>query len=112
MIFVNGHLLDTVADLEDHTIIYSPTVEPINSKSQAEIIRVAKQHQNVVIIEENSTSGAFGDKIIDLVSQSGHRMSVKKLGIPRKFCLNYGTADQHREEVGLTKQAILEALGV
>ena len=112
ILFVNGHLLDTVADLEDHTIIYSPTIEPLSLNSQLAISQLLHIHQDAIVIEENSKIGAFADKISDISSECGAKVAIKKVGIPRKFCLNYGSASDQRKELGLTKEAILEAIGV
>ena len=112
LIFVNGHLLDAVADLKDHTVLYSPTIEPMTLNSQLIIAQLLHIHQDAIVIEENSKIGAFADKIGDIMSECGAKTSLKKVGIPRKFCLNYGSASDQREELGLTKGAILEAIGV
>ncbi len=112
ILFVNGHLLDTVAHLSNHTIIYSPTIEPLSKQSEMTISQLLHIHQSAVVIEENSSIGAFADKIGDISSQCGAKIAIKKVGIPRKFCLNYGSAQDQREELGLTKEAILEAIRV
>ena len=113
VIFVNGHLLQNVLHLykhEENTIVYCPTIEPISNKSQNIIAGLLSEHASALVVEENSSSGAFADKIFDIASENNVRTLIKKLGIPREFCVNYGTADDHREALGLTTQGIQKKL--
>tara|TARA_A100001391_G_C5018656_1_gene265186 strand:+ start:92 stop:1000 length:909 start_codon:yes stop_codon:yes gene_type:complete len=108
-VFVNGHLLGEVTKLKDykkHTVVYCPTVEPIEEASQKQIASILRDSKVSVVVEENSSAGAFADKIFDIASHNNVRTLIKKIGIPRKFCTNYGTADEHRQHLGLTSQQI------
>ena len=113
VIFVNGHLLQNVLNLSDHkenTIVYCPTIEPISTRSQDMIAGLLLRHDSALVVEENSSSGALADKIFDIASENNVKVFIKKLGIPREFCVNYGTADDHREALGLTTQGIQEKI--
>ena len=108
-LFVNGHLLEQVTKLpeyDNHTIVYCPTIEPLSTEAENKIIDVLKNNKLSVVIEENSTSGAFADKVFDISSQANVRTLIKKIGIPRRFCTEYGTAQEHREKIGLTTDNI------
>jgi transketolase len=108
-LFVNGHLLDEVYKIdnfEKYTIVYCPTIEPLSKNSQKQICQILKDHKLSITIEENSTIGSFGDKIFDLSSANDIPVLIKKIGIPRKFCTNYGTAEQHRNDLGLNYKNI------
>ena len=112
-IFANGHLLQSVLDLPnwtDHTVVYSPTVEPMSPSAETLISRILRSHDLNLVIEENSSSGAYADKIFDIASKNTIRVLIKKLGIPRKFCENYGSASDHRERLGLTTQNLQEMI--
>lgn len=113
-IFVNGHLLQQVYEVphyRDYTIVYCPTVEPISEASKQTMCGIMKTHTNVLVVEENSSSGAFADKVADVAFEQNLRVRIKKLGIPRSFCLDYGSADDHRIALGLTSKNIEQTLG-
>lgn len=113
ILFINGHLLQSVLHLEytkGNTVVYCPTVEPISKESQKYIANMLSIHDAAVVVEENSSSGAFADKIFDIASNNNIRTLIRKVGIPRRFCLNYGSADQHREALGLTEKNIKKVL--
>jgi transketolase len=112
-IFVNGHLLQRVLDLpnwRDHTIIYSPTVEPLSENAEATIADILRTHDVNIVVEENSSIGAYADKIFDIASKNTIKVLIKKLGIPREFCENYGTANDHRLKLGLTTENLQQMI--
>jgi len=112
-IFVNGHLLKEVKkikNIDEYTLIYSPTVEPICQASIDEVCEIIKNHERIVSIEENSIIGGFGDKITDIAFSKNIPILNKKIGIPRKFLDNYGTPNQHREALGLISSEIKSTL--
>ncbi len=113
VLIVNGPMLREVLRIpkvEKYTIIYCPTVEPISTYSQELIAEALEGHSAAVVVEENSSSGAFADKIFDIASANNIRSLIKKVGIPRQFCTNYGSADDHRREIGLTRDNIANVL--
>ena len=108
-IFVNGHLLEQVykiPNIDQYTVVYSSTIEPLSLKSEKMIVNILKIHKKVVTVEENSTIGAFGDMISDIAMANDIAILNKKVGIPRRFCENYGSAQEHRRALGLTATAI------
>jgi len=112
-IFVTGHLLQEVMkvpNIENYTVVYSPTIEPLSKGTEDLIAEVVRTHSKIVTIEENSTIGAFGDKINDIAMNYNHSVLNKKIGIPRLFCDNYGTATEHRQALGLTSLEIEKKL--
>ena len=113
-IFVNGHLLERVLAIPDwsrHTIVYSPTIEPLSAEAESLVVKILRSHDESIVVEENSMSGAYADKIFDIASKNTIRVLIKKLGIPREFCVNYGTADDHRKQLGLTTENLQQMLG-
>jgi len=113
-LFVNGHLLEEVYKIKDykrHTIVYCPTIEPLSTLAKANIANILKNNKTSIVVEENSSSGAFADKVFDIGSKANVSTLIKKVGIPRKFCTEYGTAEEHRINIGLTSdniQAVIE----
>lgn len=112
LVIATGHMLDTALQLKDHTILYCHTIEPILEESKSLLERICLSHKNMIILEENSKIGALGDKIIDIVLLLGIPIQIKKIGIPRQFCVNYGTPEDHRKALGLDSNTILETISV
>ena len=96
--------------VECSLLLYSKnlTKENINQKVTKEIEDKApnllKKQNNCISVEENSIIGSLGDKIFDIASKNNILISLKKIGIPREFCTNYGKPSQHRKKLGLTKE--------
>tara|TARA_B100000214_G_scaffold370730_1_gene345852 strand:+ start:4171 stop:5025 length:855 start_codon:yes stop_codon:yes gene_type:complete len=112
-LFVNGHLLEEVykiPGIENYTIVYSPTIEPISKQGESEILDILRHHKKIVSIEENCLIGGFGDKIADISFNNNIAILNKKIGIPRIFLDKYGTAKDHREFLGLTAKEMKKVL--
>jgi transketolase len=105
LIFTCGHTLEIVKE-KQNIIIYLPTIEPLSLETELKIVNLLKKQNNCISVEENSSIGALGDKIFDIASRNNMLINLKKTGIPRKFCTDYGTADEHREILGLTKEKL------
>lgn len=105
---VNGHLLQDVIGIEDIDIIYTSTLSSLDEESKKLIRQKANECKRIITIEENSIVGGLADLVSDAVfeEKSSGIKSFTRIGIPRKFLTNYGTADQHREHLGLTRDAI------
>lgn len=109
-IFVNGHLLQEVIDAQiDCNIVYCPTLSLISDESINIIEHIIKRSRTVLTVEENSVVGGLGDFIFDIINDREIAMprNFKKIGIPKKFLTNYGTAEQHRVSLGLTSESII-----
>ncbi len=110
IIFTTGHLLDLASEVINHTVVYCPTIEPMSLASQMKIQNLLRIQNKCVTLEENSSIGSLGDKIFDIASKGNCPITMKKVGIPRKFSLNYGKANDHREENGITIESLLESV--
>ncbi len=112
-IFVNGHLLNEVYkidDIKEYTIVYSPTIEPIDESCLGTIHSILETHEKIVTIEENSSIGSFADKVTDIAFSNNTSILNKKIGIPREFLTKYGKACDHRESLGLVAKRIKNEL--
>jgi transketolase len=112
LIIATGHLLDTAMELKNHTVMYCHTIEPMLDKSIDLLRKMSLLHKSLIVLEENSKIGALGDKITDIVTSADIPVRIKKVGLPREFCLNYGTTDDHRKALGIDHDAILEMINV
>lgn len=108
LVVVSGHLLQDVVGLDDVDIVYTSTLSSLDDESKTLIQDAANKSKRVVTIEENSTVGGLADLVNDIIFEKENEgiKSFTRIGIPRKFLTNYGTAEQHRENLGLTREAI------
>jgi len=109
VIIVNGHLLDEVIESNvDSTILYTNTLSSLDEKSIDLLKKIINSEVNVFTIEENSVIGGLGDFIFHMISETCESLprSLKKLGIPHLWLNNYGKAEDHRENLGLTASGI------
>ena len=104
-VFVTGHLLDDV--LEDSTcgIIYVSTLHSM-SKSSIEVLNeLFKNQPKLYSVENHFKIGGLGDLVSDIFN-----LSVKRIGLDRKFLTNYGSYDDLRKESNMDRESILRQL--
>lgn len=114
LIFVSGHLLQEIVEISrNNTVIYVPTLSYLSDASKALICEFSKKHKNIFTVEENSIIGGLGDMIFDIMCENKIKMPEKfeKIGIPHKFLDKYGTAEQHRINLGLDKTGLSNKIG-
>jgi 1-deoxy-D-xylulose-5-phosphate synthase len=69
------------------------------------IINLATHTQRVLTIEENTIVGGFGSGVMEVLSDEGMRIPVKRVGLPDRF-LFHGSQKMLREHLGLDKEGI------
>ena len=108
VVVVNGHLLQDVIGNERVDVIYTSTLSSLDDESKQLIRDRVRKSNRVITVEENSIIGGLADLVSDVIfeEESEGLKSFTRIGIPRKFLTNYGTADQHRANLGLTRGMI------
>lgn len=81
-------------------------IKPIDSDALEEIFR---KHRHIITIEDGCIAGGLHGAVAEIASESGRCVSVKAIGIPDRF-IGQGTQRELREECGLCKEGILEAI--
>ena len=113
-VFVVGHMLDSVLEEKDKfdTIVYMSTYDTLTDSQKSQVVDVLKKSQkgHVLVVEENLSIGGLGDTISHIASENGLSIHMKKIAIKKHFLDNYGTADQHREKLGLTRKNICNVM--
>jgi 1-deoxy-D-xylulose-5-phosphate synthase len=98
--------LDAALDLEKEgiscAVVNARFVKPMDREV---IINLATHTGKVLTIEENSIIGGFGSGVMEVLSEEGIRVPVKRVGLPDRF-LTHGTQQMLRELVGLDKEGI------
>ena len=99
-----------VADrLKDHgigvTVVDPRWVKPVDKA----VIKAAKAHRLVAVVEDNGRSGGFGDAVSRLLRDHDVDVPVKTFGLPQEF-LSHGAREQILEAAGLSPQHLARQL--
>ncbi|NTV10119.1 MAG: 1-deoxy-D-xylulose-5-phosphate synthase [Zoogloea sp.] len=101
-----GSLLGTalqVGDELDATVANMRFVKPLDHALVAEL---ARDHELLVTLEENSVIGGAGSEVSRSLEEQGILRRVLRLGLPDRF-VDHGDQAQLLAEVGLDKQGVL-----
>ncbi len=98
--------LDAALDLEKEgiscAVVNARFVKPMDREV---IINLSTHTGKVLTIEENTIIGGFGSAVMEVLSEEGISVPIKRLGLPDRF-LAHGTPKMLRELVGLDKEGI------
>jgi 1-deoxy-D-xylulose-5-phosphate synthase len=83
-------------------------VHPLDTDALRELVAA---HPAVVTIEDNVLAGGFGSAVLEFMSAEGLCRPLVRLGLPDAF-VGQGSLDVLRREVGLTPEAVVEAVEV
>ena len=95
-----------VAEKLNATIVDMRFVKPLDEETIGDM---AKQHQLLVTIEENSLMGGAGSAVNEFLNASNYQIPVLNLGLPDAF-LEHGNAPQMLAAVGLDAGSISAAI--
>lgn len=111
IVFANGPILRNLKNIKN-TIIYTPNVSDISHTSVNQIFEIVKQNKTkkIITVEENLTIGSFGDKILNIFQEFNVPIIYKKIGIPKKFLKNYGSANEHRRFLKIDMSSLEQSI--
>jgi 1-deoxy-D-xylulose-5-phosphate synthase len=104
-----GTLLESAlqaAEALDATVVDMRFVKPLD---QQMILDLAKSHQLLVTLEENSIAGGAGSAVIELLAEHEVVMPILQLGLPDKF-IDHASHQQQLSLAGLDAQQIQERI--
>tara|TARA_B100000214_G_C23933658_1_gene612053 strand:- start:570 stop:1442 length:873 start_codon:yes stop_codon:yes gene_type:complete len=104
-VFVSGHLLDDVLESPKIGVIYAHTLSHISNKSQLDVRKLINNAKKIYSVENHFTIGGLGDLVSDIFG-----VSVKRIGLDRKFLTNYGSYENLRKDAKMDKESILKEL--
>jgi len=85
------------------TVVNARFAKPLDAEL---IINIASRIKRLVTIEENTTSGGFGNSVVELLQQSGvSDIQLKSIGIPDEF-VEQGSQAVLRAKYGLDAEGI------
>ncbi len=70
---------------------------------------VAKTCKRIVTVEDGVRNGGLGSAVLEWMSDHGHDIPVKRIGLPDAF-VEHGTVAQLREIVGMDNESIKKAI--
>jgi len=101
--------VDVANRLKDHgigvTVVDPRWVKPVDEA----VIKAAKAHRLVAVVEDNGRAGGFGDAVSRLLRDHDVDVPVKTFGLPQEF-LTHGQRDEILEAAGLSSQHLARQL--
>ncbi|MFZ2088280.1 MAG: 1-deoxy-D-xylulose-5-phosphate synthase [Desulfobaccales bacterium] len=101
--------LEAAEELEESgfqaTVVNARFVKPLDEQL---ILTLAARRGRVLTVEENMGQGGFGSAVLELLSDRGLLVPVKRLAIPDTF-VEHGSPAILREKYGLDAQGILKS---
>ena len=90
------------------TVFNSRFVKPL---PEEQILNIAKNHSNLLILEENVLAGGFSSAILEFLSDNNliAKLKIKRMGLPDCF-VEHGSTSLHQSELGLNELGILQEL--
>ena len=97
-------------------VLHVHTIKPLDS---AAIVDAATKARLVVTVEEHNVVGGLGSAVLEALSDAimGPLPPLKRLGIPDRFSVHYGSQQAlmedcgiHAEGIGSTVRAVLAGL--
>ena len=104
-----GTLLDSAlqaAEKLDATVVDMRFVKPLD---QEMILNLAKSHDLLVTVEENSIAGGAGSAVSEFLAEQAVVMPILQLGLPDEF-IDHANHAQQLAMVGLDAQQILKRI--
>ena len=81
-------------------------VKPLDTEMLDDI---GRKFDNVITIEDGAVTGGMGSAVLEYMNDHGHRVRIKRLGIPDRF-IPHGTVSQLREICGLDEQSLTKTM--
>ena len=88
------------------TIINARFAKPIDENM---IIQYAQKFNKIITLEEGTINGGFGSAVLELLSASGIKSDLKRIGIPDEF-IEHGKQDIQKKLAGIDKESIKLAI--
>jgi 1-deoxy-D-xylulose-5-phosphate synthase len=94
------------AEQLDGTVVDMRFVKPLDKEM---ILSLAKSHELLVTLEENSIAGGAGSAVSEFLAEQAVVMPILQLGLPDQF-IDHANHQQQLEMVGLDAQQILSRI--
>ena len=88
------------------TLVNARFAKPVDTDV---IDHLAKNHQNIVTLEENVARGGYGERITDYVQKHYPKLKVVNIALPDAY-IEHGNVSLLRQKLGIDSDSILERL--
>ncbi len=89
------------------TVVNARFVKPLDEEL---LLQLAENHQNIITIEENVTSGGYGSSVLNFVNNKVARApKIKIMGLPDQF-ITHGSTEILLEKCGLDMEGVCRAI--
>ena len=107
-IIATGSMVKTAAELANHlgnaAVWSAPTIKPLN---EVQVLEIARQVNDIVVLEEHAVVGGLGSLIAEIVSTTAEAR-VTRLGVQDRFSEKCGSYSYLLKEHGLDLAALSE----
>ncbi len=96
------------ADGIDLAVLHLPTVKPLDTGL---LLETAATVRAVITVEEHSIIGGLGSAVAEVLMEAdpGIRPRFRRLALPDRFPVSYGSQDSEMAEFGVTAEAVAAA---
>ncbi len=70
---------------------------------------IATRHKRIITVEDGAREGGFGSAILEWLSDNGHNIPVRRLGLPDEF-IEQGKVSELQEIAGIDKKTIKKTI--
>jgi len=84
-------------------VINMHTLKPLD---QDAVLEVARETGTIVTVEEHSVFGGLGGAVAEVLAEEEPGVRLKRLGLPDRFCSQYGTQEYLLDQFGLSPEGI------
>jgi 1-deoxy-D-xylulose-5-phosphate synthase len=88
------------------SVINGRFVKPMDREM---LVSLAREVPKILTVEENVLIGGFGSGVMEILSEEGMTVPVKRLGIPDAF-LPHGSQGSLRKSIGIDKEGIKKSI--
>ena len=105
--------LDAASELEKTgvkvAVLHYATVKPFDESA---LLRHAGPVKKIVVVEEGVRQGGLGSAVAEVLAENGalSNKSFRRIGLPDKFPDKYGSQASLMDYLGVSTQAVIEAL--
>ncbi len=85
------------------TLVNARFVKPIDEDT---LYKLSDDHRMIVTLEENVSSGGFGEKVREYLSRIGYKGDIITVAIPDEF-VEHGNVDILKKAVGIDEESVL-----
>jgi 1-deoxy-D-xylulose-5-phosphate synthase len=100
------HAALETADMMDATVANMRFVKPLD---QALVLELARTHELLVTVEENSVVGGAGSAVAECLAAHGASTALLQLGLPDRHA-DHGTRDECLRDAGLDVAGLFDAI--